>query len=304
MTANDRRPLEVQGHRGARGLAPENTLAGFEIALDVGVTSIETDVHLTCDDVAVLFHDARITESKCVALDSNEVIPVASRPLVRSLTLAQLRGYRVHGPAPAVTPLAQRFADARGIDPCGIPTLAELFDFIADYAAESSGKTQHQRERANRVVLDLELKRVPFFPETIGDGFLGSVPELLERQVVQAIRDAGALSRTRARSFDHRSMKAIRQLAPTLPVGLLIFETVPAHIGKLLEGAEFYCPDFNFVDAEVVRQVHEAGKRIIPYTVNDPDHWSRLIAWGVDGITTDFPDRLLAWCAERSVAIS
>jgi glycerophosphoryl diester phosphodiesterase len=257
--------FEVQGHRGARGLLPENTLPSFEIALDVGVASIETDVHLTKDDVPVLLHDAR---------------PALDDPLVRSLTLEQLRAYRVGNAAP--TALALRFAEARGLHPYGIPTLAEFFEFVAAYG-----------EGGRRLLFDLELKRVPFEPETIGDGFTGTAPALLERQVVAAIRQAGVLGRVRVRSFDHRCVRAIKQLQ----TAVLIHETVPCDIGMLLEAADadVYCPNFQFVDAEVVRQVHAAGKRIIPYTVNEPGDWERLIDWDVDGITTDYPDRLLAW---------
>ena len=254
--------FELQGHRGARGLAPENTLAGFEIALGHGVASIETDVHLTRDDIAVLIHDAR---------------PTPDAALVRELTLAQLRAYRVPGPAHPPTPLAERFAQERGIDPHGIPTLMEFFDFVA----------LHGRP----IVFDLELKRVPFHPETIGDGFDGANPALLERLTVAAIRHAGVLARTRVRSFDHRCLRAIKQLEPSLEIGLLIHHTVPANLGALLADADVYCPEYHFVDADVVRQVHEAGKRIIPYTGNDPSDWQRLLAWGVDGMTTDYPDR-------------
>ena len=256
--------IEVQGHRGARGLLPENTLPSFEIALDLGVTSIETDVHMTRDDVVVLIHDARITNDA---------------PLVRTLTLSQLRIWRI-----------------------GIPTLTEFFEFVAEYM-ESISKTKTQQERASRLIFDLELKRMPFEPETIGDGFTGDGPALLERQVVAAIRAAGVLERTRVRSFDHRCVWAIKQLEPTLQTGLLIHETVPRDIAKLLETAqaELYCPNYRFVDAEVVRQVHTAKKRIIPYTVNEPSAWDRLIGWGVDGITTDYPDRLLGWLGERGM---
>ncbi len=290
--------FEVQGHRGARGLLPENTLPSFEIALDVGVTSIETDVHLSRDDVAVLFHDSHLTDRLCTPS------PGAAAPLVRSLTLEQLRGYRIGPAAQTVTPAAQRFAEQRGIHPYGIPTLAEFFAFVADYAGvlgEQAGKTNEQRERASTLIFDIELKRVPFTPETIGDGFDGKAPALLEVQVVEAIRAAGVLAKARVRSFDHRSMVVIRQLEPTLLVGLLIYETAPAHIGKLLEAAhaEIYCPDYRFVDADIVRQVHAVGARIIPYTVNEPDEWRRLLAWGVDGVTSDYPDRLVRWLGER-----
>lgn len=285
-------PLEVQGHRGALGLAPENTLAGFEIALDVGVTSIETDVHLTRDDVPVLFHDSNLS--------------TAAKPLVRSLTLEQLRAHRVQGPRPT-TPAADQYAQASGIDACGIPTPAELFAFVAAYAGElgqRTGKTDVQRKTAAQLIFDIELKRVPFRPETIGDGFDGKTPGLLERLVVDAIRQAGVLHRSRVRSFDHRSVRAAKQLAPDLEVGILTHYTAPVDIASMLEavGADFYAPGFLFVDEAIVRQVRAAGKRVIPYTVNEPVDWEKLVTWGVDGITTDVPDRLKTWLATEKGA--
>jgi glycerophosphoryl diester phosphodiesterase len=127
--------IEIQGHRGARGLAAENTLAGFEIALDLGVDSIETDVHLTRDDIAVLFHDP--------CLDT------PAKSLLRSLSLEELRGHRVTGPAHVPTPVAERFGPVHGI-----PTLAEFFAFVSAYAGAlglEAGKTAAQRDKANRM---------------------------------------------------------------------------------------------------------------------------------------------------------
>lgn len=260
--------FELQGHRGARGLAPENTLAGFEMALDCGVASIETDVHLTRDDVPVLVHDPRL------GLDG---------PLIRELTLAQLRDFRVPGPQHRPTPCAERFARERGIDLHAIPTLAEFFDFAATHAA-AGGK----------LIFDLELKRIPFFAETIGDGYTGTGPGTLERMVIAAIRCADVEARTRVRSFDHRCVRAVQQLAPALQTAVLVCNTAPADLGALLGGAEVYCPDYFFVDAEIVHRIHALGKRIIPYTVNRPADCRRLIDMGVDGVTTDYPDRVMA----------
>jgi len=276
--------LEIQGHRGARGLLPENTLPSFEAALDAGAHSIETDLHLTKDDVVVLYHDARVTDRLCV--------PHPRRPrLVRSMTLKQLRRYRV-GDAKA-TPVAQHFAKARGFDPYAIPTLDDLFLFVANYAA-SPKKTATERARARLLIFDLELKRVPFEPETIGDGFTGAAAGLLERLVLAAVHRAGVLDRVRVRSFDHRAVRAIKQREPTLQTAILIYETAPCHVARLLEdaGADVYCPDYRFIDEGIVRQVHAAKKKIIPYTVNDEADWERLIAWRVDGITTDYPSDL------------
>src|SRR5262245_41642681 len=115
--------FDFQGHRGARGLQPENTLPSFEIALDHGVTAIETDIHLTRDNVPVLCHDPHITERLCVRLPGSKAPEPKERAAIRSLTLEQLRSYRADvNPDPVrfpdqhadVPPLAKTFAAATG----------------------------------------------------------------------------------------------------------------------------------------------------------------------------------------------
>lgn len=294
--------FNLQGHRGARAVHPENTLPSFEAALDAGVTSIETDVHLTRDGLAVLCHDPLLSD------------PAGT--LVSQLTLAELRRYRAdHNPDPqrfpdqnaVVTPLAALFAEKHGLDAYGIPTLEELLRFTADYAGElgeRAGKTVMLRQRARRVLFDLELKRVPFYPETIGDHFDGTAAGLLEERLVEAVRRADVTARTTVRSFDHRCVRLLRRMEPRLTGAVLIAETAPAAPAELVERAEaqVYCPDYRFLDAALVRQVHAAGARVLPWTVNRPDHWQRLLDWGVDGLTTDVPDRLARFLSERGSA--
>src|SRR5262249_53078769 len=121
--------FDLQGHRGARGLKPENTLPSFEAALDCGVRSIETDLHLTRDGIPVPCHDPRRRDGTAVA----------------SLDLAGLRKHRFdRNPNPtafpgqdaSVTPLARWYAERHGTDPYTLPTLADLFRFAGDYAGE------------------------------------------------------------------------------------------------------------------------------------------------------------------------
>jgi glycerophosphoryl diester phosphodiesterase len=197
--------------------------------------------------------------------------------------------------------LAERFAAARGFDARAIPTLADFFAFVAEYASDLC-KTPMQREQARRLIFDIELKRVPFEPATIGDDFDGDKPALLERVVVDAIRSADVVERARVRSFDHRSVLAVKTLEPKLTTGLLIYNTLPVDVAALLESAraDIYCPDYRFLDARTVRQVIAAGKRVIPYTVNEPHDWQRLHEWGVHGICTDVPDQLVQWLAATS----
>ena len=293
-----KRPVEVQGHRGARGLRPENTLVGFELAFDLGVTSVETDVHLTRDDVPVLFHDPCVGPGLCSLRPGASAPPPVTGPTVRSLTLAELRCYRVDrnphplrfpGQANEVSPLAEAFATEHGIDPLGIPTLAELFAFAAFYASK--------KQQPARLLFDLELKRVPLGPETIADGYDGSGPGVLERVVLRTIDEAGVTERARVRSFDHRCVMYVKRLDPRVQTAVLIAHTAPADPARLLAdaGADVYCPDVRFVDADLVRRVHDAGKAVLPWTANEPEEWRRLVDARVDGVTTDYPDRLMEW---------
>ena len=209
--------------------------------------------------------------------------------------------------APEVSPVAALFAPQVGLDPFGIPTLADLFVFVAAYAGqlgERTGKTDEQRERARQLRFDLELKRKPFDPEAIGDEFNGEAAGRLEQGVVEAVRRAGVLEQTRVRSFDHRCVRALRQLEPRIEGAVLIAETAlvdPAEVTRRA-GARIYCPNYQFLDAEQVQQTHAGGVQIVPWTANDPTVWERLLAWGVDGMTTDYPDRLAAFLRTNGVA--
>ena len=212
------RTFDLQGHRGARGLRPENTLPSFEVAFDIGVTTIETDLHLTRDDVVVLSHDPFLISRHCREVSPNAV-PLANRPSVRSLTLAQIRCYaadqnpdsaRFRDQTAAVTPVAQQFAAARGIGPFAVPTLADLFDFASAYAGPLGEAAARQVAGAAcphrpgvRFDLEVESQRArTLHPEYIGDGYLGVGADLLERQVLTAVRAANVVARTTSkRSF-------------------------------------------------------------------------------------------------------
>ncbi len=293
-------PFDLQGHRGARGSKPENTLPGFEFAFDLGVSSIETDVHITADGVPVLIHDP--------------VLPDGAR--VAQLTLSQLRGYsvgrhpdvtRFPGQDASVTPLARLFGEHHEIAPYTVPTVADLFAFAVVYAGDmgaQAGKSESQRARVREVRFDLELKRVPFHPEYIGHGLSGTEHGQLERELACLIRLEGILERVRVRSFDHRCVRALRKMEPRLAAGVLVCGTAPVDPVQLVQAADaqWYFPDFEYLDAIQVDQCHAAAIRVIPWTVNEESAWEQLHDWGVDGITTDYPDRLSEWLRKKRIA--
>jgi len=303
--------FHLQGHRGARGQKPENTLPSFECAFDAGVTSIETDVHLTRDGVPVLAHDPTIHARQYRGGPPDPV----TRPALSTLTLAQLRSYQADkNPDPQrfptqdnhLTPLARLFAEQHALDPWTPPTLADLLAFAEVYTGSlgrEAGKSETHRAQASRVLFDLELKRVPFHPESIGDGFDGQTAGLLERQVVAAVRTAGVVARTIVRSFDHRCVRLCKELEPGLTTAVLIAATAPVEPAQLSRdaGAALYCPDYQFLDEGQIKQCHVAGVQVLPWTVNEPGDWERLVGWGVDGLTTDYPERLAEWLRGRGI---
>ena len=262
--------FELQGHRGCRGLRPENTLPGFQAAIDLGVASIETDVQRTRDGVLVLYHDFAISDTICRRVDPDVPDP-ASRPLIRDLTVRQLQGYAAdRNPDPRQFSGQQALAGQQE-HPWRIPTLAEFLGLGATAAG---------------LIFDLEIKRLPFRGFNLG----------IEEDVVAALRAAGVMPRARVRSFDHRVVRRVRELEPALETAILVIGTAPIEPAELARqaGAVIHCPNFEFLDETQVRQCHDAGIRVIPWAVNELADMKQLLGWGVDGITTDYPDRLKA----------
>src|SRR5438132_4195047 len=160
--------FELQGHRGARGLKPENTLPSFEAAFDAGVSSVETDVRLSADGMPVLFHDDLLTEQLCrVAPGSRAAVDFHEEPFLSSFSMAELRCFLVDRNPDArrfprqthdLSPLAEMFAAQQGMAPYAIPTLVDLFGFARAYAGSlgnKAGKTPAQQKRAAKVRFDL-----------------------------------------------------------------------------------------------------------------------------------------------------
>ncbi len=308
--------FDVQGHRGARGLKPENTLPAFEAALDLMVTTLEGDLHLTRDGVPLVAHD-EVVSTKLARLAPGAKAPdPKSRPRISTLTLAQLREYRVdQNPDKkrfptqdsSPTPVADAFCKKLGIAVYSMPTLEHLFAFVAAYAGalgKQAGKSDAQRKRAAEIKFNLELKRVPFFPQNIGDTFDGKNPGTLERRVTEIVQAAKVVERTIIQAFDHRSVLAIRKLEPKLTGAVLIYGTGPVSVPRTVHdaGAQVYSPDYEFLDAEQIKQAHDAKIRVIPWTVNEIEPMKQLLDLGVDGIITDFPDRLIPLLQAKHVA--
>jgi glycerophosphoryl diester phosphodiesterase len=298
--------FDLQAHRGGRGLRPENTLAAFRHALSLGVTTLETDLAVTRDDVLVLSHDPRLNPDLARGPDGQWL--AAEGPAIRSLTLDALRGYDI-GRLNPQRRYASQWPQQRAADGERVPTLAELFALVA-----ASGRTPR---------FNLETKLTPT------SGADTPEPARFARMAVDAVRAAGLAGRTTLQSFDWRTLVEVRRIAPEIPTACLTIQaesmdTVragpdgasPWHAGlkaaehgdslpRLVKaaGCSTWSMFWRNLTPETVREAKALGLAVLPWTVNDPRDMQRLIDWGVDGLITDYPDRLRAVMADRGLAL-
>jgi glycerophosphoryl diester phosphodiesterase len=291
------RSVEIIGHRGAAGLAPENTLPAFARACAEGVEGIELDVHLTADGVVVVHHDYALNPD--IARDADGAwVADSARPVLRERTLAELRRYDVGRLRPG-SDYARRYPAQEPHDGARIPTLDEV---ITLFLAECAPPTR----------LVVEIKTDPTRP------FLSAVPEVLADSTVARLRARGVVARTQIIAFDWRPLRRVQTIAPEIPTSYLTVESrdfdsiergvegaspwmagldVDAYGGSVpravhAAGGRHWSPNMRNVTAELIAEAHALGVRVYPWTVNVEAEMQRLIELGVDGITTDRPDLL------------
>jgi glycerophosphoryl diester phosphodiesterase len=292
--------FDVEGHRGARGLLPENTMPAFEAALDLGVTTLELDLHLTQDGEVVVWHDPIIDDAKC-RLPDDPADPDAPNPknplrrvFISQQPLSVVQSYQCDLNAdearfPDQTPYNMPLS---GSD-YRIVTLNELFDFVEQYA-NSEQKTEAQRENAANVQFNIETKRNPDNPEYIDDGFTGGEAGPFELAILDIVNGRSLTNRVIIQSFDHRSLRVIRELDSDIRLAALTRggeAKVQVYAGYKFD---IWSPNQKDLTADLVAAAHEEGLLVIPWTVDEIEDMQRLIEWGVDGLITDYPDRLMS----------
>lgn len=299
--------FDLQGHRGARGLRPENTLAGFAHALAIGVTTLELDCGVSRDGVVVVSHDRALNPDH--TRDAAGRFLEASGPLLRELTYAELRRYDVGRLRPG-SDYAAQFPEQQPVDGERIPRLADVFALV-------------QKSGNREVRLNVETKIDPTQPETTVR------PEAFIAALVDVIRAAGMEERTTIQSFDWRTLVLVRKLAPGIAVVALTDQqpdedtmeagkagaspwlggldvddyggSVPRTVQAL--GARVWSPHALDLDPRVVAEAHSLGLAVVPWTVNDRQDMERAIALDVDGLITDYPDRLRAVLKSMGIAV-
>lgn len=288
--------FDLQGHRGARGLMPENTLPAFAAALSIGVATLELDVAVTSDGVVVVSHDPVLQPRMVRRPDGRFLLDPG--PAIRALTFAELQRYDVGRINPNDRYSAQ-FPRQRAVDGTRIPRLTDVFALV--------------RKAGNDWVrFNIELKSQPDRPdETLA-------PAALAETVIKLIRAEEMTERVTIQSFDWRTLKEVQRIAPEIPTVCLTAErdwlnnlqrrqpgASPWLAGLDLDafggsaprlvqaaGCQVWSPFYRDLVTSDLPEAQELGLPVVIWTVNDEAEMGRLIDLGIDGIITDYPDRL------------
>jgi glycerophosphoryl diester phosphodiesterase len=258
--------IDVQGHRGARGHLPENTLAGFRRALQLGAATLELDVGVTRDGVVVIHHDRALNPDLARGPDGRWI--AEPRPLIHALSFDELQRYDIGRIRPD-SEYARHFPQQKPIDGTRIPRLAELF-------ARAGSKLR----------FNIETKISPQAPqETLP-------PAPFARALIAEIRKAGVEKRSTIQSFDWRTLKVVEREAPEIATAYLTGRRNADPEKVHAAGGRLWSPDFTTLTPQTAAAARRLGLKIIPWTVNEKADIERLLKLGVDGIITDYPERV------------
>lgn len=297
VMATSAHSLDLQGHRGARGLMPENTLPAFARALEIGVTTLELDCGITSDGVVVVSHDSALNPDITRGSDGKWL--ESDGPAIRGLTYELLRGYDVGRTKPG-SAYAKRFPGQQPADGARIPRLADVFALV-------------RAAKNNTVRFNIETKISPESPERT------ATPEEFARTLIALIRAEGMARRVMIQSFDWRTLRVIQREAPEIPTVYLtaqqnfmnnILADMPASpwtagfhvrdfggsIPRMVKaaGGAVWSPYYGEVTRENLGEAQGLGLKVVVWTVNTEADIRRMIGLGVDGIISDYPDLLVS----------
>lgn len=292
--------FDAEAHRGGRGLRPENTLASFGKALQLGVTTLELDTGVTKDGVVVVSHERRISPLECGGDPTNPYIG----KLIRELTYAQIKTLDcgVRGTDDALRATQLQVPGTR------MPKLSQVFALAARYGAKD-------------VQFNIETKLDPTAPGDTVD------PDAFARKVIAQIKKARVQKRSLLQSFDWRTLKVAAKVAPALrtvalaqpsnvfpgskwTAGIKITSSKPfddgsvaAVVAKQLK-ADVLSPVATSTTAKLIKTSHNYKLPVVPWTVNEKPDMVKLIDAGVDGLISDYPDRLREVLIAKGVEVA
>ncbi len=262
-----------EGHRGARGLFPENTIPSMYAAIDHGVHTVEVDVVISADRQVVISHDVYFHPDITTTPQGKHVTAKeGARMLLFHMNYDSIRKYDVGMKPHPDFPLQQKI-------PAYKPLLGELIDSTDIYAAS----------RGRSVLYNIELKT-----SVANEGSKHPSVEDFTDLVMKVVKEKGIENRCYLQSFDFRPLQILHRKYPRIATAVLISGNDKRSLAQQIEALgytpEMYSPHYSLVTPALVTDCHQRGIKLIPWTVNSMEEMRKLKAMGVDGIITDYPN--------------
>lgn len=267
--------FEVQGHRGCRGVMPENTIPAFLKAVESGVTTLELDVVITSDNQVLVSHDPFMSHEIC------------KTPAGLAITEKEEKSHNIYKMSAYTAQLYDcgetvniRFPEQTKMK-VNKPLLRDVIDSVENFVRLHNLKP---------VWYNIETKCTPG-----GDNIFHPDPGTFSDLLMAVVEEKNITNRTIIQSFDVRTLQYLKQKGAAVKYSLLIenLKGISDNLEKLGFKPDVYSPHYKLIDENKIEKLHADGIRVIPWTVNEPDQMKKLIDQGADGIITDFPERLV-----------
>ncbi len=270
MGCNSEKQIDIQGHRGCRGLLPENSLPAFEKAIDLGVHTLELDIAISKDNQVVVSHEPYMNPVICHTPNGKEI----SDSLGMSYNLYKMNydeikhfdcGSKFH----PIYPNQENIKTYK-------PLLSEVFQLV--------------KSKDSDVKFNIEIKSEPDYYDVYTPQ-----PDVYVKLVLDEIEKYRMFNRVNLQSFDLAILEEIKKQSPKMRVALLVDEDegISTKLNQMSYKPEIISPYYKLIFGQLVEEYQAQGFEIIPWTVNKKQDMEQMISWQVDGIITDYPNRLI-----------
>lgn len=270
MSCNTQKTIDIQGHRGCRGLLPENTLEAFKKAIDLGVHTLELDVVVSQDLEVVVSHEPYMNHEICLLPNGKEILEEKEQSYnLYKMSFDSIKafdcGSKIHKRFPHQTKLKTYK-----------PALVEVIEMAF--------------QKKPTIKFNIELKAAPEY-----DNVFTPAPKEFVAFVLDVLKTTKSLNHTNLQSFDLRILEEIKKQSPKMPVALLVDENedIWSKMTKMTFLPEIISPYYKLLDAKMVRNLQEENFKVIPWTVNNVEDMKLMRNYKVDGIITDYPNTLI-----------
>ena len=264
--------FDCEGHRGCRGLMPENTIPAMLHAIDLNVTTLEMDTHITKNSQVVISHDPWFNPDITTKPDGSYIDSAESKYILYQMTYESIKQFDVGMKQYDKFPQQKKLHVSK-------PLLSELIDSVEAYC----------KQKHKLIYYNIEIKSAPE-----GDNIYHPKPAAFTDMVIQILNQKKITRRVIIQSFDNRSLQYLHQHYPSIKTSLLIDEDDNRSLQQQLDALGFvpsiYSPHYSLVTQNLLQNCHHQHCKVIPWTVNDLAEMKKLKSMGVDGLISDYPN--------------